>query len=263
MSSGFQSEFRAAVEEPLNELKNTANTLRDSADFTKLQTGERAEKPKSAEMVAAADPSDVPVDDLPFGPDSSDPEQSLDESDESSATQGMAQTSRTHSSATQGMAQTSRPHPFPCRRHRSRHHPSRSRRRRCSAHHRLRPPNRPAQRATSRSPTKSVPMWRRSTQAQPSPISAPPVRHPTPTTRRRHHGPSRFRRRRCSALHRDHQLRLPSRSTTPWRTSPTPTLELTGPPMPMASTQLNRRGRPSGEPVLVQTEQAGRDRTVR
>lgn len=81
MSSGFQSEFRAAVEEPLNELKNTANTLRDSADFTKLQTGERDEKPKSAEMVAAADPSDVPVDDLPFGPDSGDTEQSLDESD--------------------------------------------------------------------------------------------------------------------------------------------------------------------------------------
>jgi sec-independent protein translocase protein TatB len=66
MSSGFQSEFKAAVEEPLNELKNTANTLRDSADFTKLQNGERAEKPKSAEMVAAPDPDVVPTDDLPF-----------------------------------------------------------------------------------------------------------------------------------------------------------------------------------------------------
>lgn len=66
MSSGFQSEFKAAVEEPLNELKNTANTLRDSADFTKLQDGERTEKPKSAEMVAAPDPDAVPTDDLPF-----------------------------------------------------------------------------------------------------------------------------------------------------------------------------------------------------
>ena len=66
MSSGFQSEFKAAVEEPLNELKNTANTLRDSADFTKLQNGKRAEKPKSAEMVAAPDPDVVPTDDLPF-----------------------------------------------------------------------------------------------------------------------------------------------------------------------------------------------------
>lgn len=68
MSSGFQSEFKAAVEEPLNELKDTANTLRDSADFTKLQNGERAEKPKSADMVAAPDPDAVPVDDLPFTP---------------------------------------------------------------------------------------------------------------------------------------------------------------------------------------------------
>lgn len=68
MSTGFQSEFRAAVEEPLKELRETANTIRDSADFTKLQSGERAEKPKSAEMVAAPDPDDVPSSDLPFRP---------------------------------------------------------------------------------------------------------------------------------------------------------------------------------------------------
>jgi sec-independent protein translocase protein TatB len=69
MSTGFQSEFRAAVEEPLRELKETANTIRDSADFTKLQSGERAEKPKSAEMVAPADMDAVPSNDLPFKPD--------------------------------------------------------------------------------------------------------------------------------------------------------------------------------------------------
>jgi sec-independent protein translocase protein TatB len=50
MSSGFQNEFRAAVEEPMREVRETANVLRDSADFTKLQSGERDEKPKSAEM---------------------------------------------------------------------------------------------------------------------------------------------------------------------------------------------------------------------
>ena len=51
----------------------TADLLRDSADFTKLQNGERGEKPKSAEMtdasamnLAPADPDAVPTDDVPF-----------------------------------------------------------------------------------------------------------------------------------------------------------------------------------------------------
>jgi sec-independent protein translocase protein TatB len=67
MSSGFQAEFRAVVDEPLKELKDTANTLRDSADFTKLQSGERTEKPKSAEMLTAPDPEVEPTADLPSG----------------------------------------------------------------------------------------------------------------------------------------------------------------------------------------------------
>ena len=71
MSTGFQTEFRAAVDEPLRELRETANTIRDSADFTKFQSGEREEKPKSAEMLAAADPDVVPTDELPFRPDES------------------------------------------------------------------------------------------------------------------------------------------------------------------------------------------------
>lgn len=53
MSSGFQEEFRAAVDEPTRELRETANTLRDSVDFRKLADGERTEKPKSAEMTSA------------------------------------------------------------------------------------------------------------------------------------------------------------------------------------------------------------------
>lgn len=67
MSSGFQSEFRAAVDEPLREIRDTANVLRDSADFTKLQDGTRQEKPKSGEMapLAPADPDSVPTDDTP------------------------------------------------------------------------------------------------------------------------------------------------------------------------------------------------------
>jgi sec-independent protein translocase protein TatB len=76
MSSGFQQEFRAATQEPVREIKETANVLRDSVDFRKLATGEREEKPKSAEMapaepplVAPADPASVPTDDVPFGPD--------------------------------------------------------------------------------------------------------------------------------------------------------------------------------------------------
>ena len=84
MSSGFQQEFRAATQEPAREIRETANTLRDSVDFRKLATGERDEKPKSAEMapatpapartppvshttVAPPDPTAVPTDDVPTG----------------------------------------------------------------------------------------------------------------------------------------------------------------------------------------------------
>ena len=81
MSSGFQAEFRAVVDEPLRELKDTANTIRDSADFTKLQNGERPEKPKSADMVAAADPDVSPSENLPFAPERDDPASGDVESD--------------------------------------------------------------------------------------------------------------------------------------------------------------------------------------
>jgi sec-independent protein translocase protein TatB len=54
MSSGFQEEFRSALDEPVKEMRETANLLRDSADFTKLQDGERDEKPQSAQMPTPA-----------------------------------------------------------------------------------------------------------------------------------------------------------------------------------------------------------------
>jgi sec-independent protein translocase protein TatB len=82
MSSGFQQEFRNATDEPMREIRETANALRDSVDFRKLSTGEREEKPKSAEMAAAtpvtpassphtslapADPHAEPTIDVPSG----------------------------------------------------------------------------------------------------------------------------------------------------------------------------------------------------
>ena len=73
MSHGFQQEFRNATDEPMREIRETANALRDSVDFRKLSSGEREEKPKSAEMAAAtpnttvapADPQAVPTADIP------------------------------------------------------------------------------------------------------------------------------------------------------------------------------------------------------
>jgi sec-independent protein translocase protein TatB len=90
MSSGFQEEFRSAVDEPLREfrkavdepmkeIRGTANALRDSADFRRFEAGERTEKPKSGDMASItepaallnpADPDAVPVTDTPsFQPD--------------------------------------------------------------------------------------------------------------------------------------------------------------------------------------------------
>lgn len=76
MASGFQDEFRAAIDEPMREMRSTANLIRDSADFTKLAADERDEKPVSAPMPdsgtppAPADPVDEPpVDEIPFGHD--------------------------------------------------------------------------------------------------------------------------------------------------------------------------------------------------
>ncbi len=66
MSTSFQQEFRSVLDEPMREMRDTANLLRDSADFRKLQDGERTEKPHSAQMVAAPDPDAIPTTDVPF-----------------------------------------------------------------------------------------------------------------------------------------------------------------------------------------------------
>jgi sec-independent protein translocase protein TatB len=78
MSSGFQQEFKAAVDEPMREVRKTADMLRDSMDFRNLQDGSRDEKPKSGDMAAQTPsiappvtppepaPERVPTDDVPF-----------------------------------------------------------------------------------------------------------------------------------------------------------------------------------------------------
>jgi sec-independent protein translocase protein TatB len=82
MSSGFQQEFRSVIDEPMREMRETANLLRDSTDFRKLANGDRDEKPKSGEMaqaptpakapvVAPADSTLVPASDVPFALDAS------------------------------------------------------------------------------------------------------------------------------------------------------------------------------------------------
>lgn len=69
MSTSFQEEFRSAVDEPMRELRQTADTVRDSVDFGRLRDGERGEKPKSAEMAAASpSPESAPGVGVPGGP---------------------------------------------------------------------------------------------------------------------------------------------------------------------------------------------------
>lgn len=65
MSSGFQDEFRSAMDEPMREVRETANMLRDSADFTALADGERGEKPQSSGGPADVEsmPTSVEIDD--------------------------------------------------------------------------------------------------------------------------------------------------------------------------------------------------------
>ena len=70
LSTSFQQEFKSVVDEPMREMRETANLLRDSADFRKLQDGDRPEKPHSAKMVEAANPEAIPSADVPFQPTS-------------------------------------------------------------------------------------------------------------------------------------------------------------------------------------------------
>ncbi len=59
MSSSFQQEFRSVVDEPMREMRETADLIRDSADFNSLADGDRQEKPKTATM-PTVDPPETP-----------------------------------------------------------------------------------------------------------------------------------------------------------------------------------------------------------
>jgi sec-independent protein translocase protein TatB len=78
MGTGFQQEFKSAIDEPMREMRETADLLKKSADFTspdftsagpKPATDTVADRPTRNESVAPADPDAVPTDDVPFADD--------------------------------------------------------------------------------------------------------------------------------------------------------------------------------------------------
>jgi sec-independent protein translocase protein TatB len=83
MGTGFQQEFKSAIDEPMREMRETADLLRKSADFstttakpevptgatTEPVTDTVADRPVRNEGVAPGDPDNVPTDDVPFTDD--------------------------------------------------------------------------------------------------------------------------------------------------------------------------------------------------
>ena len=59
MGSGFQSEIKTAFEEPLKEMRDTANTVRDAADPTKLIAEAEAEQRLRDEATATGESSPI------------------------------------------------------------------------------------------------------------------------------------------------------------------------------------------------------------
>jgi sec-independent protein translocase protein TatB len=79
MGTGFQQEFKSAIDEPMREMRETADLLRKSTDFTSTtkpnpQTAPKpkpvsdtvTDRPARNDDVAPADPDAVPTDDVPF-----------------------------------------------------------------------------------------------------------------------------------------------------------------------------------------------------
>ena len=85
MGTGFQQEFKSAIDEPMREMRETADLLKKSADFSASsaapkrqarhdrRTGHRhvTDRPTRNDGVAPADPDVVPTDDVPFADDDS------------------------------------------------------------------------------------------------------------------------------------------------------------------------------------------------
>jgi sec-independent protein translocase protein TatB len=85
MGTGFQQEFKSAIDEPMREMRETADLLKKSADFSGSSaapkvpsdttaapvTDDMTDRPTRNEGVAPADPDSVPTDDVPFAGDDS------------------------------------------------------------------------------------------------------------------------------------------------------------------------------------------------
>ena len=74
MGTGFQQEFKAAMDEPMREMRESAEILRKSADFTADHTPS-ASPPKASTQIRPADdpPHPEPTDQVPFGDAPADP----------------------------------------------------------------------------------------------------------------------------------------------------------------------------------------------
>jgi sec-independent protein translocase protein TatB len=99
MGTGFQQEFKSAIDEPMREMRETADLLKKSADFTtpdftsagpKPATDTVADRPTRNESVAPADPDAVPTADVPFADDDAAPGDELADPPDEPADRGEA-----------------------------------------------------------------------------------------------------------------------------------------------------------------------------
>ncbi len=89
MGTGFQQEFKSAIDEPMREMRETADLLKKSADFStssaappkpkndggpKPVTDTVADRPTRNDDVAPADPDAEPTADVPFADDDTVPD---------------------------------------------------------------------------------------------------------------------------------------------------------------------------------------------
>jgi sec-independent protein translocase protein TatB len=68
MGSGFQAEIKSAFDEPMREMRDTAQTIRDAADPTKLMAEAEAENRVKTDANAAVAAEPVPAEPVPAEP---------------------------------------------------------------------------------------------------------------------------------------------------------------------------------------------------
>jgi Tat protein translocase TatB subunit len=74
MGSGFQAEVKSAFDEPMREMRDTAKTIRDAADPTKLMAEAEAENRVKADANAAVAAEPVPAEPVPAEPVPAEPD---------------------------------------------------------------------------------------------------------------------------------------------------------------------------------------------